>query len=386
MRILYSHRIQSHDGQSVHLEELVAALRAAGHDVLVVGPGFYARASLGAESRLVVLARRLLPASLAEFAELVYNISAWLRLERTASMFRPDLIYERYNLYYLAGAWLARRRRILYYVEINAPLAEERKRFGGLRLARIARHAERFVWRSADRVFVVTGELKRRVLAAGVPEARIALSPNGVALEHFQPRSSAARQKGQAVILGFVGFIRAWHGLESVIRGMAQSAPSLMLVVAGEGPARDDLQHLAETLGCAERVRFAGLVAREDVPHLLQGFDIALQPHALPYASPLKLFEYMAAGLAIVAPDQPNIREIVVHEESALLFDPSESGAMWQAIFRLATDPSLRARLGQAARAAIVHRDFTWRGNAKRIAGMAEADLSKRRATAAALQ
>ncbi len=387
MRILYSHRIQSHDGQSVHLEELVTAFRVAGHEVLVVGPSFYARTELGAESRAVALARRLLPGAVAELAELAYNIPAWLALERAAAAFRPDIIYERYNLYYLAGAWLARRRRILFYVEVNAPLADERGRFGGLRLGRIARGAERFVWRAADRVFAVSGELKQRISAAGVSEACIALTPNGVVPERFRPQiRESGSDAGRTVTLGFIGFVRAWHGIETVIRGMAETAQDLLFVVAGEGPALEDLERLARELGCAGRVRFSGLVGREEVPQLLESFDIALQPHALSYASPLKLFEYMAAGLAIVAPDQPNIREIVVHEESALLFNPSEEDALWRAIIRLATDHALRVRLGRAAREVILRRDFTWRGNAVRVTSMAEADLSQRHGAAVALK
>lgn len=379
MRILYSHRIQSHDGQSVHLEELVGALRHAGHEVRVVGPSFYADARLGAESRMTAILRHLLPGMLTELAELLYNFAAWWRLERAAAEFRPDIIYERYNLYYLAGAWLARRRGILFYVEVNSPLADERLHHGRLRLAGLARRAERFVWHTADRIFAVTGNLKQRVVVAGVPETRVAIIPNGVVPERFPSRNlERAARDGETVVLGFIGFVRPWHRLESVIRGMAGTVPNISLVVAGDGPARRDLERLSESLGCAERVRFTGLVAREKIPDTLAGFDIALQPHALAYASPLKLFEYMAAGLAIVAPDQPNIREIVVSEESALLFDPERDGAMWEAIVRLASDPELRIRLGHAARESVRQQDFTWRGNARRITSLAEADLSGR--------
>jgi glycosyltransferase involved in cell wall biosynthesis len=377
VRILYSHRIQSHDGQSVHIEEMVAALRAAGHEVLVVGPGFYAGSGFGGENRWVAMARRHLPGAIAELAELAYNVPASRRLARAAAAFEPDLIYERYNLYYLAGAWLARRRRILFHVEVNAPLADERGRFGGLRLARLARAAERFVWRSADRVFAVTTDLKQRIAAEAVAIERISVTPNGVNPDRFLPRP--AQPMAENPVLGFIGFVREWHGVDTVIRGMAAGTPALTLVVAGEGAVCAELERLARELGCAGRVRFIGLVARDVVPSLLTGFDIALQPRAVPYASPLKLFEYMAAGCAIVAPDQPNIREIVEHEKSALLFDPAKEGTMWQAIARLAADPPLRVRLGETARAEILRRDFTWRGNAGRVTAWAEEDLARRR-------
>ncbi len=85
----------------------------------------------------------------------------------------------------------------------------------------------------------------------------------------------------------------------------------------------------------------------------------------------------MAAGRAIVAPDQPNIREILTDGETALLFDPAETGSVWQAIQRLAADPGLRQRLGEAARAEIARRDYTWERNAERIVAMARADLAE---------
>ena len=134
--------------------------------------------------------------------------------------------------------------------------------------------------------------------------------------------------------------MRDWHGLDTVIAAMAAAGDSVPmdLIVVGDGPARSDLERQAAALGLADRVRFTGLQAREQVPALVAGFDIALQPRVVEYASPLKIFEYMAAGRAIVAPDQENIREILRDGETALLFDPARPEAMWQAILRLAGD------------------------------------------------
>ncbi|HME24125.1 MAG TPA: glycosyltransferase family 4 protein [Acetobacteraceae bacterium] len=372
MRILYSHRIQSRDGQSVHLEEMVAALRADGHEVLVVGPGLYDQAEFGGESRLVSLIRARLPPWIGALAEVAYNVPAWWRLWQAARRFRPDLIYERYNLFHLAGTWLARWSRVPLFLEINAPLVAERVRFGGLGLPGLATRLEAYVWRSADKVLVVTGVLKRMVEQAGVPADRIQVVPNGIDPAEFAPATRCEGHNGR-VVLGFVGFVRDWHGLDGVIAAMAAAhdAAPIDLVVVGDGPARAALERQAATLGLADRVRFTGLQAREQVPALVAGFDIALQPRAVEYASPLKIFEYMAAGRAIVAPDQENIREILRDSETALLFDPSRPEAMWQAILRLAGDADLRNRLGVAAGAEIARRDYTWAGNARRVVGWA---------------
>ncbi|WP_026299751.1 glycosyltransferase family 4 protein [Elioraea tepidiphila] len=379
MRILYSHRIQSRDGQGVHLDALVAALRAEGHEVRVVGPSAYDQAELGGESRLVALIRRLLPRFAVELLELAYSLPAFLKLDRAAREFAPDALYERYNLFYLAGALVARRRNLPFLVEVNAPLAEERARFGGLALQGLARWSERFVWRRADRVLPVTAVLGGHVTAAGVPAERIVVIPNGIDLDDF-PDSLAARQSGAEageLVLGFVGFVRDWHGLDAVVRGIAgwDGPARLKLRVVGEGPARPGLERLAAELGITGQVEFTGLAKREAIPGLVAGFDIALQPAVVPYASPLKVFEYMAAGRAIVAPDQPNIREVLEDGRTAILFDVKQSGALWQAIRRLAADPKLRARLGQAARAEVIGRERTWAGNARRVAGLAEACL-----------
>jgi len=385
MRILYSHRIQSRDGQSVHVEELIGAFRQAGHEVRVVGPGFYDAGDFGGESRVVARLRALLPAALHEVAELAYNIPAYRRLRRACREFQPDLIYERYNLYYLAGAVLSRRRRLPLYLEVNAPIAEERARYSGLRLKRLARALERWAWRSATRVLTVTDVLGRMVSAEGVEPGRVVVIPNGIDPRRFA--SPPARPgDDRPLVLGFVGFVRSWHGLDAVITAMAadDTSTGLRLVVVGDGPARPDLESLTDALGIGDRVSFTGLAARDAVPELVAGFDIALQPKVVAYASPLKVFEYMAAGRAIVAPDQPNIREILTDGETALLFDPTESGSVWQAIQRLAADPDLRRRLGAAARSEIARRDYTWERNAERVVAMARSDLANGPEAAAA--
>ena len=378
MRILYSHRVNSHDGQGVHIEELVRALLDAGHEVLVVGPSFYKAEGFGGESRTIAILRRLLPGVLAEFAELAYNIGAYAKLKKAWQEFRPDVLYERCNLYFLAGSRLARRHGVPMLMEVNSPLAEERARHGGLRLAGLARRLERWSWRSASRVLPVTRVLGDILVENGVDPARVSVIANGIDLRRFPAHQ--AKPADAPIVLGFTGFVRAWHALDTVIEGMARATgdPALALTIVGEGPAIPDLAAQAKTLGMTANVHFAGLVQPADVPALTTQFDIALQPSATPYASPLKIFDYMAAACAIVAPDQPNIREILVHEENALLFDPKTPGAMWNAVERLIADDALRARLGRAARAELERQNYTWSGNAARVARLAQAAIAER--------
>jgi glycosyltransferase involved in cell wall biosynthesis len=368
MRILYSHRVQSRDGQSVHIDELVTAFRKAGHEVIIVGPKLYEQAKFGTGSRIVATVRYFLPNICAEMVEIAYNVPAFWRLRRACRKFSPDFVYERYNLYYLAGMLLSRWYGIPFCLEINSPLADERASFGGLALRKLARNLERFVWRSADRIFVVSGVLKQMVAATGVAAERIMVTPNGVDRNAFAVAPYRARQ-GPSVNVGFVGFVREWHGLDAVIAGLAaeRGDPAVHLIIVGDGPARPNLEHQARVLGVGDLVQFTGICARAEISSTIKNFDIAVQPRAVSYASPLKLFEYMACGRAIVAPDQPNIREILNHNETAILFDPDKPRALWCAIRRLADNPDLRERLGGAARRELDLHDYTWEGNIVRI-------------------
>lgn len=375
LKILYHHRTASKDGQAVHIDSLIAALRRAGHRVQVVGPTAYGKADFGGQSRGVARLRRLLPGAAYELLELGYNLPALWRLWRAGRQ-RPHLIYERYNLFMLAGAVFARLRRIPLFLEVNAPLAAERAAFGGLAFPRFAAWLERQTWCAADRVLPVSDVLAAMAREAGVAAERIVVIPNGIDEGAFACPDSAAAKRSLGldgrVVLGFVGFVREWHGLDGVIDLLADPAcpADLHLLVVGDGPAMPGLRSRAERLGVAHRITCTGLVDRASLPRHLAAFDIALQPSAVGYASPLKLFEYMACGKAVVAPDQANIREILADGVTARLFAPGSEAAFREAILGLARDPEARARLGAGAQQAIRDRRYTWADNAGRIAAI----------------
>ena len=108
MKILYHHRTASGDGQAVHIEEMIAALRRQGHEVLVVSPGNGDHHRMGGKIGWAHWLKSVLPKACYELLELSYSIIAFTRLARTIRAFRPDVIYERYNLY-LMGGLLAKR-------------------------------------------------------------------------------------------------------------------------------------------------------------------------------------------------------------------------------------------------------------------------------------
>jgi glycosyltransferase involved in cell wall biosynthesis len=379
MKILYHHRIGAKDGQYVHIEEMVAALRAAGHEVRVVGPGGFNEREFGGESGLVSKLKAGLPQSLYELLELGYNAIDYRRLAQAVRDFKPDVIYERYNLFLLSGTIARRRWDVPLLVEVNAPLFAERSAYGGLKLKRLARWSERRAWRGADHVFAVTRVLADQIAAAGAAAAQITVTPNGINHRRFAPGvdvAAAKKQLGldpQTLVVGFVGFARPWHGLEAVIELMPEyrGLRNLHFLLVGDGSVVAALQRQAEDAGVADRITVTGIVDRDQVQAHVNAFDIAMLPGVVAYASPLKLFEYMACGKAIIAPDQPNLTEILTHEHDSLLFDSGSRSAFKAVVRRLIEDESLRTRLGAAARDTLLERDLSWAANARHVTGIA---------------
>ena len=380
MKILYHHRTGSTDGQAVHIEELMTALKALGHDIVKVAPGGSEKQEFGEENGLVAALKRHLPQAVYELMEFAYSLVAYRRLQKAYLEHRPDVLYERSNLFLLSGVWLKRRYKLPMLLEVNSPLFEERSRFGNVALKSLARWTEETAWREADYALPVTDVLADYLRRAGVPEERIKVIPNGINQDRFLTDidTRAVRQRLQldgCLVLGFTGFVRNWHGLNHVVELLAEerSGDRLHLLVVGDGPARESLEEQARSLGVSDQVTFTGVIGRDEVAEYIAAFDIALQPAVTSYASPLKLFEYMALGRAIVAPDMRNIREILSDEVDALLFDPDIDGAFKAAIERVCNDHDLRTRIGEAARAAITEKALTWENNARRIEALVNA-------------
>jgi len=382
MKILYHHRTASKDGQAVHIDEMITALREQGHEVRVVAPAPAADegAAMGGEVGWVQRMRQHLPKAVYELLELGYTLVAYRKLLQAAREFKPDVLYERCNLFLLSGLMLKKRLGIPMLLEVNSPLTDERLAFGGLGLPGLARWSENAVWRGADVVLPVTQVLADVVAKQGVPASRLVVIPNGINEAHFAhaPTPQQAREKlghADALVLGFTGFVRSWHGVDRVLHWMATPAApaNSYLLVVGDGPARAELEALAQELGLDQRMRFTGVVPRADVPAYVAAFDIALQPAVTAYASPLKLFEYLALGKAIVAPAMPNIREILRHDHNAVLFDAADDSSLARALTQLSADAALRERLQLAARATITDMGLTWHANARRVAALAQA-------------
>jgi glycosyltransferase involved in cell wall biosynthesis len=374
LKIVYHHRTASRDGQSTHIEEMIRALRLIGCQVEEAAPSVVDSSQTGGSAGWVGKLKLYLPRGLYELAELGYSIVAYRRLSRKLRTSRPHGIYERYNLYLLAGAWAKKRHRLPLILEVNAPMALERRQYGGLSWPRLADWAERYVWLRADIVLPVSRVLADHIIAQGVPAERVVVLHNGVDESHYENLITTEEAK-QALglhgklVIGFTGFVREWDRLDRIVTWLASQsdATNAHLLVVGDGPARTEIEACAARLNVSDRVSFTGVVPRERVPALAMAFDIALQTALVPYASPLCLFEYLALGKAVVAPDQPNHHEILEDQVDSILYATDSDQGIEKALDALVSDAQLRERIASRAREVIGLKHLTWRENAQTV-------------------
>lgn len=385
MRILYHHRTMADGAEGIHIREMVSALRALGHDVMVVAlSGDPTVAGRPHASRAAAL-RRFVPAAGYELAELAYNPVGYRRIKEAIRRFRPDVIYDRYNSYSTAAVNAAWRARLPLLLEVNSPVAYERSVYENLRLKlpALARRYERKIMRRADRIFAVSTPLKQHLVeCVGVDEKKLRVLPNGADPSRFSPDRDGCDVRrrygiGSYPVIGFVGILRPWHGVDLLFEAFSQMRAGkrpLHLLIVGDGPIENELAARARELGISKSVTFTGRLSHDEVAAHVAAMDIAVSPHATFYASPMKLLEYMAMGKAVVAPAMDNIRDIIDASRTGLLFEPGNAAALRGALDTLISDEDLRRDLGLRARASIVER-FNWRYNALAVVDEAEAAL-----------
>ncbi|HYT61354.1 MAG TPA: glycosyltransferase family 4 protein [Haliangiales bacterium] len=390
-------------GASVHVRELVAAFGRAGHNVVLAAPVLnkspwetpaVVEANLlhvRPSSRIAEVAAALkgLNALLGvenslpgELRRILYNQEFKDDLKRRFDGDPPDFIYERASLYGTAGVVLARELNAPHLLELNAPLAVEQASYRGRGLGELASEAERWTLSRADAVLTVSAALRDHVVSLGAEAARVHVFPNGVDPSLFQPGPPDASVRARlglddGPVLGFVGGLRPWHGIEALpglIERLARRHRQIRLAVVGDGQLRPQLEESFRKKKMRERVVFAGTLPHEEVAAVVRQFDIALAPyprldHAF-YFSPLKLFEYMACGVAVVAAAVGQICEVVRDGKTGLLYPPGDVEALAGACDRLLDNPRLRRTLGRAA-AKLVHTHYTWDRNASRAVDLA---------------
>jgi glycosyltransferase involved in cell wall biosynthesis len=295
-----------------------------------------------------------------------------------------DLIHERFNLLALGGAWASKRLGVPFVLEVNADLLEQRRFKGiperGLRRL-FAIWATRTCFQTAAQIICISSRLKEHLHTKwNIEESKLVALPCAADVEAFHPNyNSEPIRKSLGLttepVVMWIGGFYPWHDLGLLLESFAlilHRRPDARLVLVGDGQTRASVEDLVMKNEMGHAVIMTGTIAHSQVPEMLSIADVAVVPSARLTAglggtgTPLKLFEYMAAGKAIVATALNEAAEVIVDGHNGLLVQAGDVDMFARATLKLIDSPEERARLGQNAREQAV-RQNSWEHYTRRL-------------------
>jgi glycosyltransferase involved in cell wall biosynthesis len=293
-----------------------------------------------------------------------------------------NICHEYGGLFNLGASLACSLKRIPYVVTIEADAFLE-KSIKGNPLKGF--HADFALWQAqktfnlAQKIITVSTSAKSHLVNRyRLDPQRIVVIPNGVDVELFHPDfdSQAIRKTlrlEDGPVIGFVGGFQAWHGIDLLVDCFTQvlnEFPQAQLLLVGDGQIRSQIERRVNNLGIRSKVLFTGLLPQKEIPALLSAIDVGIVPYPKIsqeiWFSPLKLYEYMAAGKAIVASKSGQIAEVIRHGINGLLTNPGDKDDLTRAINILLEDPEKRKQLGTNARSQAVA-EHSWDHYTRRL-------------------
>ena len=382
--------LDSQTGSAVHVRDMVTALADRGHDVTVFaanpGRATLVRATLvdsSGDATLNALRVRIAKALRESGREPVRAAEAYSLLLNEAlsahllSMPAFDLVYERHSLWSIAGLRYANRKGVPHFLEVNAPLVEQQSAYRELEFVEAAQAIESTLFEYSDRIFVTTGALVDYVHVRGGSRSRVRILPCGAPADLFARRARARDASRSDFVVGFLGSLKPWHGLDVLLEafGALHAADkSYRLLIVGDGPLRAEIESTCRQRGFESAVTMTGSVDHRDVGAYLARMDVgvASYPRIEPfYFSPLKVWEYAAGSVPIVASASGDLPGLFPHKEAALLHPSGNARKLARHIEKLRQNPELARRL--ARRAHRTARLYTWDRLAARVERAANA-------------
>ncbi|MGD9795048.1 MAG: glycosyltransferase [Acidimicrobiia bacterium] len=345
--------------------------------------GAHAQSSPDRSVRAMV--HRHLPRRLAlvvrDSARYAHHLMRCRSLMATVRRERPDAIFETYEVSSFASAVAARRTGVPLIIDDLCPLEEHWDLYGtGSKW--VSRRLRRFVLDSASLLVAVNAANAAALRRDGVPDSKIVEVPNGVRADAVGvadaatlERARAIRERldvGDATLALYVGSFQPFHRVDVLIDAMADPAlhdVPLVAVLVGDGDGIEEIRERSRQRGVGDRIRWVGRVPHGHVASYVAAADLGVVAGATENVNPMKIYEYLAGGLPVVAPDIAMVTALLApgadpERRAGVVFRRDDAHAMAEALATVAGDGDLRAALAAAARAT---NPATWPERAKTL-------------------
>jgi len=382
MKIFYLARINvaTEDASTRHVFEFCRHFAQLGHEVTLFVP------DMGFRRNLEGVRLEYIPVGIRQSAVTYFSfyLSLLFFLAIRIQREKPDVIYTRHQPMEWLATGLRFFLRFKYVIEVNGLVPVELKinRKPDLWIA-VVEFLERFNFGISDKIVVPSSLIKDHLCREyKLKESRILVVSNGANPEVSRPMEKAAcrQELGLPVdekYLVFVGSLRQWHGIDSLIRLMPELTtriPGLHLLIVGDGPKRLDMQKWVDSNSLGQRIHLFGKVPFEEVPLYINAADICLAPYfeeglKKTGISPLKIYEYMACARPIVCNPLGGLETLFQDHEVGVAIHSMEPMDWVEPIQELIQDPERMERLGQNGYRA-VQTDFSWESICRNIATM----------------
>jgi glycosyltransferase involved in cell wall biosynthesis len=358
--------VLGHKGASVHVRALVRAFAQSVRTVVLASPCVRPEGEHLDASVEIVAIEEVMPLTDDEDRSIYAAVDRQAaQVTELARTIEADAIYERYALFSVAGVRAAAELGLPHVLEVNAPLRAEAVAYRELPHPEIAAELEREVFAGTHRVLAVSGTLARLLERDGVDCRKLEVVGNAIEPDLFKARRTVSPD---VCTIGFAGSLKPWHGIEvlvGAVRLASAEVPELRVEIVGDGPARSLLAEADLRPGVLVQ---HGHLTHAATAETMMHWDVGAAPYSPLedfYFSPLKLVEYMAAGVCPVASDLPELRAVLGQGDYGVLVAPGSASALAEAFVDLATDRERAAVIGRRARRHALG-SLSWSANARR--------------------
>jgi glycosyltransferase involved in cell wall biosynthesis len=379
-------------GSAIKAKEFIAALRRRGHIVHLEWRTPQPQKSLHISDNIRNGLKPHMQKYVREPRRLAGNFQYLVEEFRILKKQAPDIFFPRLTYDNFSCLLLSKWLNIPMVVEADCPPTHEWKSFfaqDAFRFGELSTKLEVATLNQADAVITQSDQLREYYVSLGIPAEKIVTIPNAADLNKFQPTAKDRAlvdelELNNQIVIGWLGAGVSWTGRDIVCKTaelLLDEYPSICFLMLGSQENMEYFRNHFHSNGYADRIILPGFVSHDDIPRYLSCMDIVLAPYPkldFFYASSMKLFEYMAAGKAIVATRIGQIAEVIQEGRNGFLYEADSFKEMYQKVKALILSSELRNKVSQNARKD-VEGEWNWDRAAEKMEHVFEDVLNKKK-------